>query len=496
MAESNFSPPLRNSFSMPTPPAPNTPGQGTSSAAMFPPGYANYHSMAYERSGYNPLHTNYLPEPSRAQVQYSQQNRPFHYQLPEHGDPRAAGYYSPPPFHNGPHAGMPHTLPPMPFQRSHVPGNPTPDFPEFRNNNYWMPMIEPQISSGGQAYNFQPYPPPLYGFDIYPGQRSDPTMADPPPPSAGHLVHYGAGRPEVPNPFHQLRSTFRGAGYERQHEHHSQIPGNPDRRSLSALDAQGRRSDRSVSPRTSNNRRSFDRYSTDLSHTSTSSDAEETAARTRLHRGYQSRRRWGNADFRSRGPGAGDGNTPTTSQMQEFKHKLRRLLPTELPENASTTCDICQKDYSAKSVPPTEEDEVAVQLSCKHVFGEHCINTWFDTCRTHKNKITCPMCRVVLIESCRPSPPFRNTGEMIAFISSARSGALDLSAQQEFEQFGFASDIQVWLSAYLLCGSNPRRSRSDYGWSTGLRPFNNYLRREWVARKTAELGVNAVSQRP
>jgi hypothetical protein len=84
--------------------------------------------------------------------------------------------------------------------------------------------------------------------------------------------------------------------------------------------------------------------------------------------------------------------------MQRLRDKLRKFLPSELPEGISHMCDICQKDYSTKQVKPCEEEEVAIQLPCKHFFGEACINTWFETCKTHKNKITCPMCRKVLIE--------------------------------------------------------------------------------------------------
>ena len=93
-----------------------------------------------------------------------------------------------------------------------------------------------------------------------------------------------------------------------------------------------------------------------------------------------------------------DPNAVTAVQMQNLRDKLRHLLPPELPEDISPVCDICQKDYSTEYVDASEEKEVAIKLPCKHIFGEHCINTWFETCRTHKNKITCPMCRSVLVE--------------------------------------------------------------------------------------------------
>jgi hypothetical protein len=114
-----------------------------------------------------------------------------------------------------------------------------------------------------------------------------------------------------------------------------------------------------------------------------------------------------------------DPNIATPRQIQELKDNLMRRLPSELPDETSKACDICQKDYSAIHVQPGEEEEIAIELSCGHVFGEFCIFQWvsfereyssrrilltldqFDTCKTHKNKVTCPMCRKQLIEPSR-----------------------------------------------------------------------------------------------
>ncbi|KAH6845888.1 hypothetical protein BKA58DRAFT_433004 [Alternaria rosae] len=164
-----------------------------------------------------------------------------------------------------------------------------------------------------------------------------------------------------------------------------------------------RRSDRSVSPRTSN-RRNFDRYSVDLSHSSTSSDAEEAAARAPPLNRMRHRSREVRPRIAGRYPPQFDPNIATARQIDQLKNSLQRHLPSALPEKASKACDICQKDYAATHVSPTEEEEIAIELSCGHTFGEFCIGQWFETCRTHKNKVTCPMCRKQLIETPRFMP--------------------------------------------------------------------------------------------
>jgi hypothetical protein len=117
-----------------------------------------------------------------------------------------------------------------------------------------------------------------------------------------------------------------------------------------------------------------------------------------------------------------DPNFVSGGQIQRLKDKLTKHVRGALAVDVSPTCEICQKDYSGILVSPTENEEVAVELACKHVFGEHCIHTWvsvqvilfcwrivykitdcgqFETCKTQKNKVTCPMCRTVLIETLR-----------------------------------------------------------------------------------------------
>lgn len=120
-------------------------------------------------------------------------------------------------------------------------------------------------------------------------------------------------------------------------------------------------------------RRNFNRYSADLSLSSTSSDVEEAAARSRpsdrvRHQSRESRLRFFRQIY--------DPNAITENQIQALKVKLPKLLLGDLPKDASSTCDICAKEYSAVHVQPSEEEEVALTLPCGHKFGEFCISQW------------------------------------------------------------------------------------------------------------------------
>ncbi|CAI6261286.1 unnamed protein product [Periconia digitata] len=131
-----------------------------------------------------------------------------------------------------------------------------------------------------------------------------------------------------------------------------------------------------TSPRTSH-RRSFDRYSTDLSLPGNSPESD--ASHTPTHRSI--RRRMGDGfespEHRALVMAARhDSGIPSTHQIQQLKGRLSRHVRGELEKDVSPTCDICQRDYSEKLVEPSEDEEVAVKLPCKHVFGEHCIHTW------------------------------------------------------------------------------------------------------------------------
>jgi len=87
--------------------------------------------------------------------------------------------------------------------------------------------------------------------------------------------------------------------------------------------------------------------------------------------------------------------------IQDLKRTLPNLLPSELPAGTSTTCDICIKEYHIYHVLADENQETAIALPCGHYFGEWCIFQWFDTCEKFKNKVTCPMCRMLLVDPAR-----------------------------------------------------------------------------------------------
>ncbi|KAF2810243.1 uncharacterized protein BDZ99DRAFT_308021 [Mytilinidion resinicola] len=106
---------------------------------------------------------------------------------------------------------------------------------------------------------------------------------------------------------------------------------------------------------------------------------------------------------------AADPPTISEAQISSFKSGLKRMVLSDLPEGADTECEICVKEYSQKSVTACEDEEVAVELPCKHVFGEDCLNNWCNTCKIEKRSITCPKCRKVLVE---PPPRFASRGRL------------------------------------------------------------------------------------
>ncbi|KAF2017173.1 hypothetical protein BU24DRAFT_145115 [Aaosphaeria arxii CBS 175.79] len=436
MANSDFNLPLQQSaYLLPHPPGPHVAGPETTVPPVFQPSFVPYAPVTYDVSGYHPWYPNQYPP------QYPDNNRgmagSFHHnhnRLPQypllsphsygghHAYPPSADMFS----HNS------STTAPNSFQGVQLPGSSPTEASDNRSPSN-LPSVDSLMSTGRQNYPFQSYPqvpgPPYQGYSPFANRRSGPVL---PSPSVPHLDRVGESGTS-PGP---MRGHMRGGGGSMNSQHGHHLPSPPrrpsyershqgqstDRRSPMFL-AHNHRSDRSTSPRTSH-RRNFDRYSTDLHPSNNLAETDDATARARLmqRRQRERERRFARHHF------VVDSITPSMTQMQVLKDKLRHFLPSELPEGSSACCDICQKDYSTKHCLPTEDDEVAIQLPCKHVFGEHCINTWFETCKTHKNKITCPMCRKLLIEPARvPSATFVAAIPEV-FSLFARNGPAEQSA--------------------------------------------------------------------
>lgn len=450
MADSEISTPLPNSFLMPDPTRSHAhvqPSETSASPVYQQPNFTNYSSLSYETGGYHPFypaqHSTHMPDSTQGPTSpfHYHQNRLSHHHFFSHSTHRGPTFY-PPPIDLFTH-GLNSNVQPRPFHNMPMPligsSHPHHDFSDTRPE---IDMFQPSMSMPGgvPTFTYPGYPhftpPQMHASGPFPVRNSNDIPASHPVQqprfngdgplamNQGRILNRASNPPNLDQP-RQLSSPHRRPSYDRPHVLPG--PGGPDRRPQPFVSAHSRRSDRSVSPRTSH-RRSFDRYSTDLHPSSNPVDPDEPAAvRARLaHRRNRERRFVRHFTV--------DDTTPTHNQMQILKDKLRHFLPTELPEDSSTCCDICQKDYSTKHCLPTDEEEVAIQLPCKHIFGEHCINTWFDTCKAHKNKITCPMCRKLLIESARPPPTLiQAVPEVISFIARGGQGmSMSQVGQQSF----------------------------------------------------------------
>jgi hypothetical protein len=251
------------------------------------------------------------------------------------------GYYS---VHNVPGTGPSLPMPPCPG----------------RPGGFGAPSYPPLLPNSGRANADR-----LFAMD-----RRPPTshlgwaIPTPPGPDGGSAVRPRPGRAHNRRPSQQESSP-----------RNSQPTPHTDRsfqQRASILAAHYRRGDRSVSP-LSSARRSFDRYSYD-----SGLDVDEAAARVPPSNRARRLPRDVRAQFFGHPPHH-DPNLATPQQIQELKNRLSRRLLSELPEKASRECDICAKEYSSTHVQPAEEQEVAVELSCGHYFGEFCLFEWVGT---------------------------------------------------------------------------------------------------------------------
>lgn len=80
---------------------------------------------------------------------------------------------------------------------------------------------------------------------------------------------------------------------------------------------------------------------------------------------------------------------PTTSRSQKTFYFIitgTELLhpPSPTPKKRDESCSICLESYFIN------HPEIAVRLSCKHVFGHSCIQRWLESYET------CPLCRATV----------------------------------------------------------------------------------------------------
>ncbi|KAF2635033.1 hypothetical protein P280DRAFT_523504 [Massarina eburnea CBS 473.64] len=429
MADSDFSNTFRGSYPL----APSPPSLQAQDPDPLPPAHPGYNwSSAYDPPSYPSYMGQYglhSPDPNELASYYS---NPYAHHM--HSGPRAPVFHGPP-------VGMSQQqrLPPMsallPQYFSHMRDNLNPDFVDLRAmsrpfpaNTMQNPM--PNLNSPQAPQWHSPSHDFQHLLDLSippaapqaPSQASDDAMS-PMITDGGSSTRGASG---------QLTSPSRGNSYQRPHN-----MGIPERRTSNMLVPPARRPERSISPRTSH-RRSFDRYSTDLSQ-SDSTPESDNPAHTPTHRSRRPRtmvpNRVGTSGFHARMMDHYDPNIPSSSQMQRLKDTLKKHVRNELAEDA--TCEICQKDYSETLVEPSDTEEVAVQLPCKHIFGEHCIHTWFETCKTQKNKVTCPMCRTLLIE-----PPTGRREEMLEMMVAARArGQYNLESFVQGERRRLMADL-------------------------------------------------------
>jgi hypothetical protein len=140
-------------------------------------------------------------------------------------------------------------------------------------------------------------------------------------------------------------------------------------------------------------------------------------------------------------------STPT---REEF---LANLSPVPVDQCATidedTTCIICTNDPVDSLFDA--EDEFAVVLHERHVFGERCIREWLS------ENNTCPKCRAVLFEADEDDSEYDTDDEM------EDDDDEDTITAAEFEMILAEEDFEVAVSHGLLdSGARVARFRRDF----------------------------------
>ena len=318
------------------------------------------------------------PYPSHSPNVYGSPYPPLYqpHQPPGYGSPQNAGFWDSSTSMHRPHL-------PLPFRHSgYTQDSLSADFAGFHTMNGNRPT-----SLGQQPpmlrHVMQNPPPPNFTTRRnaphgYP-HHMDPNMpaaAPRTPDSNGpNTTDTPPTRTDPAGPQFAYQATSPGYSYQRLQLPNPQAAGVPGRIRPHVI-YHGARPQ--LSPRTSH-RRSFDRYSTDLSHPNGNSVSDD-ASHAPIHRSRRPRTMVNHrppiSGFYARQLAHYHPNVPSDFQLQNLKDGLKKHVRSSLAEGVSPSCDICQKDYSETVVKPTEDEEMAVELSCKHVFGEYCMHTW------------------------------------------------------------------------------------------------------------------------
>lgn len=85
-------------------------------------------------------------------------------------------------------------------------------------------------------------------------------------------------------------------------------------------------------------------------------------------------------------------HTDVSDPFEDFINTLRRpSISSVQEEGLNNECSICRVEYNTENPDdPTAEIEHAVQLSCNHIFGNHCLRRWLSA---EDQEPTCPTCR-------------------------------------------------------------------------------------------------------